>query len=588
MLGVLLIPQIGAAEVRTLGKQSPEEQYDALILEPEESEPLVIDFNRLLDASTENDDVLVTGSLESLTITFDGSTIESGSSEDDFVQLKGSTRIAKYREALPAALKESLAKFEHQETRFGDLRKIKQVIIEAYHSRGYPLMSVVIPPQAITDDELAITIHEFRLGDIDYQWRQADESYTNESDRFTSDDNLQKAFSGLEALPVLAKDDLSSAVDYLNANPYRQVKIVFEPGADPNETNVNVLIDENRPWNLSSSYNNHATESSGTHRYSVGATFGNLPVEDAQLALRGTYGDNRQEFQSYSVIFTKPTRAGHTFTLNGSYSDTASSNIPGISSASRTTTVIGSYQIPIGNLGPVDFSSTHSLSYRRFERDSFFDDTLVGGASFESVLVTTGGSVAWKNGNVGHKIDLNVTASVSGLASENTTEGFQAFHNNNGDATYFFSVVNYARQQGFTGEWLKNWNTTTQVSLQQASGITAGSDNFSLGGPGVLKAYASGEAAGDEGWFVTQTLAAPPIQPQSVVFKQMQVSGFVEVGHADGRTTTGQKLWDAGLAVTLSIAGGASCNLTYSLAGTDGTSTEADEKQLFLGCSYQY
>ena len=78
--------------------------------------------------------------------------------------------------------------------------------------------------------------------------------------------------------PILGRASLDAAVQRINRNPYRQARAVFEPGTERRQSVATIQVEEHRPWGLQAGYNNFATKASGTHRFSLGGSVGNVPI----------------------------------------------------------------------------------------------------------------------------------------------------------------------------------------------------------------------------------------------------------------------------------------------------------------------
>lgn len=588
LVAVCLPIAVTSHAVETLGKQTPELQFDAPLLETPQPEKLEIDFDSLLDTTTAYDDQRVTHRLNKLIIQFSYAAGQPTESDNPFIQLVGQTKISDPNIALYQALSNSLKSYQDKPLTFGDIRLIRQDIVTLYRQLGYPLMTVVVPPQEIIDGQLRLQILEFQLGKLDYQWQQEDGSYVAKTDAWTSEQNLNETFAQVKSAPVLSQKQLDQAVNYLKANPFRQVNAVFEKGDQPEQSDIKLLITEKRPWNANISYNNFATKETGTHRYSVGATLGNVPYEDDQLGLLATFGNSAKEFQSFSVRYKVPTRRGHSFLLNTNVTDTYTETNDVVASSSKTTQAIANYEVPY-QVGGNPLVSKAVLSFRSFERGSYFVGTKTASAAFDSVEIGIAESYSWQDQFASNKFDANWMVSLKGLNNKNSNSEFQTFHNNTASAEYSFLVLNYARQYALDQFDWHGYDTTTQLSWQIAPSVTAGADNFSIGGSSVLKAYPAGESSGDEGWYVTQTLNYPAWSGgQDSWLKQARFSNYIEAGSAGAKGSKEKSLWDLGMAFNINMSAQGACNVSVAVAGEKTLTTKPGDVKGFVSCSMTF
>ena len=145
----------------------------------------------------------------------------------------------------------------------------------------------------------------------------------------------------------------------------------------------------------------------------------------------------------------------------------------------------------------------------------------------------------------------------------------------------------------FSPEALQGWSTETQISGQISNQQLAGGDNFSLGGPSVLRAYQSSEVSGDSGAYLVQFFHIKPVEGDQLGFaqkwiQQIGVSPFVEAGSGHFEKGGEASLWDYG--VQVSLAGRKHVNTTASLAfaGESTALTQRGDMHFYISCGLSY
>ena len=587
-----------AEDAKVIGPQSVIEQYDAPVVESKTGQVL-IDFPSMISAPGENDGVEVIGSLTALILDFvagDQVNVKISDSDADskqFVSFAGHTKAKKDGAALHNKLREALVDYRDLPLTIGDLRFIQQDIADVYRELGYPLMSVVVPPQEVVNATLLVQINEFSLASYQVTYSDKQGGYSAESKHWSKSERLERYFQSIVDEPILSQKSLDKQLEKVNRNPFRSARVVFEPGEDIGQSKAIVQIDEKRLWNLQAGYNNHATKQSGTHRASVGGSFGNLPLADHQISWNAVIGPEFDEFQNYSLIYK---RWGHMLTANANYSDTASSSIPGIESASTTLQMSLNYDVELMSGQSYEWKGSIKTSIKRFERASLFGGATVGGAEFDAVQLGLSSTLNLREANASNQFTFTLTRSFEGIFGNNELADFRQFHNSvKGEPDYTFFGFNYARVQQLSilGEEWNGWSTETQSSVQIAFDELAGSDNFALGGANILRAYQSSEIAGDKGWYVSQMLHGPAIPLDKLagfsgVVKQVVVSGFVETGEARFENGGDNQIWDFGLRARTSFAKNVGCDASLAIAGDNGSRTGKNDTRFFLSCNWSY
>ncbi len=587
-----------AQAAKVLGPQSPLEQYPAPVAELPSTKGL-IDFPALIAAPGANDRAVITPTLRRLQLEFVGTAAAAAPiPATDFVLLQGTSKVdAAQRAALIDALTTKLAIYRDLPLTLGDARFIQQDITDIYRASGYPLMSVVVPPQEIVDGQLRVQINEFRLEAYRVQYADGQGGYSAEAKHRSSDARLARLFDPLLAEPILQQASLDSKVKKLNSGPYRSARVVFEPGQQLGQSVAQIQIDEKRPWSLRAGYNNHATKSSGTDRYSLGGAFENPLIEDHQVSFNAVTGNRIEEFANYSLNYTVPTLPGQRLTASANYSDTASSTIPGIpGSASTTLQSSLKYELPIWEREKFQWGANATAAFNQYQRESLFNSVVVGGADYDAAQLTLNSVLNWKEATATNQFVAGVIFNFAGLSARNSTADFQQFYNTaTGEPTTRHYVLNYARVQQL-GPWLAaldGWSTETQVSWQITNQQLAGGDNFSLGGANAFRAYQSSEVSGDNGAYLIQFLHLKPLGGERLGFaktwiQEVAFSPFYEIGFGSFERGGEESLWDYGLQMNLSGAKYFSTTASVAVAGEGTRATGRYDTQFYISCSLAY
>ncbi|HBX36356.1 MAG TPA: hypothetical protein DEG76_03250, partial [Pseudohongiella sp.] len=226
-VGMPTIAQQSEFGVQVIGPQSTVEQYNAPVL-PQGSAEGMIDFPSLISAPGDDDGVQIMATFDALTIEL----LETGDIRNDgeFVDFVGRSRVSDdERDALYAAIRESLSVYQDLPLTLGDVRFIQQDITDAYRSNGYPLLSVIVPPQEITDNRLRVQVNEFRLAEVRLSYGRGDGNYSADAPLWSDPEKVIDRFEPVLEAPILSQQSLDNAVEELNRSPFRSARVVFEP-----------------------------------------------------------------------------------------------------------------------------------------------------------------------------------------------------------------------------------------------------------------------------------------------------------------------------------------------------------------------
>ena len=158
----------------------------------------------------------------------------------------------------------TLAPFIGRPLTFADLQAITRLTTDWYRKHGRPFVSVTVPPQNVSSGIVQVVVTEYRVDTV-----------TVSGNRWFSSALLRNK-SGLEPGQTLTLPGVQSDLDWLNANPFRSVNAMFEPGAAPGTTNVVLATKDRLPVHLYAAYDNAGVPSLGLGEWSIGGTWGNV------------------------------------------------------------------------------------------------------------------------------------------------------------------------------------------------------------------------------------------------------------------------------------------------------------------------
>ena len=202
---------------------------------------------------------------------------------------------------------------ENREITIPELEELRKKITHYYTDRGYINSGVIIHDQDVTDGAITLTIIEGEITNTEVtgnDWLHTKyifsrlESVIKQQRKAFNINLLEKR------LKLLKQDKL---IENINA--------VISPGLKFGEANLNLEIDEARPYQISLKYNNHGSPGIGSYRGEIALAHYNLTGclgDSLELNYKETEG-----FDDYSVNYTIPLTRFDT-TLGFNYSKSAS------------------------------------------------------------------------------------------------------------------------------------------------------------------------------------------------------------------------------------------------------------------------
>jgi len=445
-----------------------------------------------------------------------------------------------------AELKQVIAASVGKELSLADLEKVASEISNFYRGRGYFVARAYLPAQEIKGGVVEIAVLEGRIGNV---------SVNLKGDGHIPQSVVQKTVSA-SAKPGDVINEVQLERGLLLANDLSGIRVdsTLVPGAAVGTSDLVVDATETRALNGSVDFDISGNKFTGASRVGAAISYSNPIKLGDQIALRVMTSGSGMQYSRLSYLLPvgyNGTKVGAAYSymsykLGGTFASSGSAGTAGVAS--------------LNVIHPVIRSRNKNL-YAQLGFDS------------KQIIDNTGnGSVPKDN-----KKDNTFTASVFG----DTRDGFGS----GGMNTYSFAYVTGNLDLAGVAADLVNDSTTIQsngsfsksnfslsrlqrlndklslyasVNGQSASKNLDSAEKISLGGPGGVRGYPSGEASGDEGQLLTVELRR---ELGSSSFGNFQLVGFYDAG----RIELNKKTWSTSTGAWYGTNPGLSN--TYSLSG---------------------
>jgi hemolysin activation/secretion protein len=399
----------------------------------------------------------------------------------------------------------------------GDLDKIVEIAAAWYKDHGRPFVSITIPPQNITAGTVQLVVMQYRIGAV-----------RPEGNAWFSSDLLVRE-SGLEPGQTLTMNDVQAGLERLNANPFRSVNTVFQPGKDGGTTDVILNTEDRLPLRLYASFDNAGTANLGRGEWSVGVDWGNAFGLDHQVSYQFTRSIGAR-FSAHSLSWTAPLPWGDRLLVFGSYEQetpTAGTffNEGGNSGQAGLRYV---RTLPAMNLGE-GVGLTHDIQlgydFKTTNNDLEFGGIQVFASAvevdqfpiiYEATETDKEGQTAFSN---------QLVLSPGGLTAGNTDAAFHAADPRSG-AAYVYDRLSLTR----TTDLPAKFSFVTRVQGQLANGNLQSSEEQGLGGPGTVRGYYTDTAIASQGVLVSNEIRAPAVSLAKVVGQKLPVDDQFQLG----------------------------------------------------------
>ena len=367
------------------------------------------------------------------------------------------------------------------------LRRTVDELTAYCRTHGYPAAAVYLPPQDSPDGIVVLRVLPGRYDEV-----------VIENNSRLKTPVAQRIIAGLKADDIITTEKLETALYSVSDATGARAVGVLSPGAAFGTSKLTVRIEDSRESNTVFYVENYGSPSTGRYRYGLQETLYNPSGMGDKVSL-GTLISNGSLRNFYANYETVVGHGGTTLGLGISrmnYKVGGSLSAIGAEGNSLTLSLFG--QTPLYHLTNRSLLVRYGYNYRDLNDDiTGFD--LKGKKHTHSVYAGLVGMERFTGGTM-LNYSANLTVGQLGLDSEYSR--VLGLLNNTEEGTYakLEAEATAVQRLGNMTDFL------VKVSGQMASRNLDSSEEFYLGGPNGVRAYAQGEGTGDEGVLGTAEL----------------------------------------------------------------------------------
>ncbi|AEG32204.1 ShlB/FhaC/HecB family hemolysin secretion/activation protein [Thiomicrospira cyclica] len=368
---------------------------------------------------------------------------------------------------------------------FNGLMFLADRVTEYVKNKGYFLAFAYLPEQDISDGVLLITIQPGRIeGGGDWQ-HLLDNKTVNLTDRRivnTLNNALKADTSG-----IIQANQMERGLLLFNDLAGISARSDLQAGSEPGTTRVNVIFNDTDRYTGLAWVDNYGNFYTGTNRINLMANVNNLSGMgdqfNAMVSITSglTYG--RLGYQAplgYSGLTINPYVSHLNYKLG---EDFANQDLTG-----QATTYGADLRYPIIRSRTANVNAIAGLEYKKLEDDTV--ENITGKRDFNRAHLRLQGNhtnTKARGGFTQYQMTVQY-GDVKNSLNANKTE------------TFGYVMANISRLQNISSQWNVFVSAETQ---QMPSRNLDSSEKFSIGGISGVRAYPSGEAAGDSGYKLT-------------------------------------------------------------------------------------
>lgn len=459
-----------------------------------------------------------------------------------------------------------------------DLRKAAEALEVVYRDAGYMTVFVDLPVQQVVDGKVTLQVTE---GVVD--------RLRISGNRYYSRGWIRERAPAIAAGQVPYFPQVQKELTGLNRTADRRVTPILKPGRYPGTVEVELKVDDKRPFHGSFELNNRQSLNTHPLRFLSSLRWDNLWQREhsASVSLLASPEDI-QQVRAVTGSYTMPVSGGKsTLALYAvdSKSDVAASGTLNVVGAGR---ILGVRLItPLQTRGAVSQSVGVGLDYKAF-RDTVH---LIGSDNFSTPISYVPAVLQHTAYFVGQKgiTQTNVSANFAprGRLFGNYDDEFNN-RRSNARANYLYLRADAQREQVLP----KGFSWLARIAGQVSSQPLVGTEQFLIGGADSVRGYYEAEQLGDNGISGRIELRSPQLIDAGR-FDQFLLFGFFDQGfvrvqqpQATQRSSFGMS--STGLGLRVHARNGFTAAVDLALAMQSVTRTQAGDTRLNFRVAYDF
>ena len=395
-------------------------------------------------------------------------------------------------------------------TRAG-LDAIANLVRETYRKAERPFIDVAVPPQNVQSGVVQIVLTEYRVGKINVH-----------GNHYFSTRRVL-AMSDLVSGQVLTLPTLREDLGQLNQNPFMTVNAVVKPGDATGLTDVDLAVDDHRPWRVYAGYDNQGTANLGRDEWDVGLNWGNVLGTGQLFSYQYTRSFSGR-YTSHSFSDVVPLK-GYQILLFGAYATQVPEIAPLFANEGHTAQMSGRFVADLPSTAALKENIELGFDYKRTDNNLEFSGFQIFKTNVEidQFPLIYNLTVNDKHGQT--VVENDLVYSPGGITKYNTTEALQQLIPGGSDH-YVYDRLAVTRTTFLP--WKVTW--IARGLVQAASDDLPFSEQIGGGGVGVLRGYEPNVALGSEGGLFTQEFRGPAFSPLHLINRNLTGADQMQVG----------------------------------------------------------
>ncbi|MBL7252537.1 ShlB/FhaC/HecB family hemolysin secretion/activation protein [Alloalcanivorax marinus] len=376
-----------------------------------------------------------------------------------------------------------------------DIQSARAALQKAYQERGYQSVYVELPEQKVSGGVVYLLVSEVTVGRVRVVGA-----------KYHSPLAIRQEVPALSRGVVPDFELVQEQLTKVNRSGKRQVMPLVKEGRVPGTMDVDLSVEDQRPWNASLTLNNDYSADTEKLRTVATLSHSNLWQRGHSASLTFfTAPENTDNAEVWSFSYEAPLSDRWSTRLSGYTSDSDVATVGGTNVLGRGHSygVAAVYSLPFD--GTWGHSFTAGIDFKDFEEALRFggDEDQV---PLEYAPFTFSYDGYFFTDDYQGFLNLSLVTASDEIPSGGS--GWREFDYKRYKASPDFAVL----KADANLEWqLKDWVLAGKVRGQAASGPLISNEQFAVGGAGSVRGYLAAEQAADDGYLASLELRTPSL-----------------------------------------------------------------------------
>ena len=386
----------------------------------------------------------------------------------------------------PKSIDSLLAPFTGKNRDFGDVQRALEALQEAYVSRGYNAVRVLIPEQDLVGGRIRMQVTEAKLRAVRVEGNQ-----------HFGTPNIRYGLPALKAGEPPNTKAIGRNLQLVNENPAKQERVALQAADEPGKVDAVVRVKDDKPGRVLLFADNTGTPQTGNSRAGFGYQYANLFDRDQVVTAQViTSPSHTNEVAIAGLGYHAPVYGWQgSVDVFAGYSDVDSGTVQGLFNVSGSGTIFGArYNQILPRIDLYEQKLTLGWDYRKYRNSvSFVDigDPLVPDITVRPMSLAYSGRLS----RVG--TDLAAYVGYSRNLPGGPDGDQAAFDAQRPEANAKYSIWRYGA--AYTQSIFADFLLRLAFDGQQTSDPLVPGEQFGMGGANSVRGYYEREVANDIG-----------------------------------------------------------------------------------------